>query len=75
MSSSVSSTMIVLHFGSFGFGSFNFGSFGFFKVSLAAPLGHAGSILLSDGSRLSHSTISNDGGFFSGQSRYHAQVS
>jgi hypothetical protein len=70
VSSSLSLTIMVLCFGSLGFGSFVF-----FKASLAEETGRVGSLVLNEGSKESHSAISNDGGFFNGQSRYHAQVS
>jgi hypothetical protein len=62
--------MIALRFGSFGFGSFCF-----FTVSLATQTGRVASQFLSEGSKESRRAISPDGGFFNGQSRYHAQVS
>jgi hypothetical protein len=83
VSSSLSSTMMALRFGSLGFGSLGFGSLGslgfcsfvFFEASLAEETGHVGSLVFNEGSRESCNAISNVGGFLNGQSRYHPQVS
>ena len=84
VSSSLSSTRIALHFGSFYFGCFGFGSFyigyfglgsfAFFKVSLAILLGYIGSKDLSGELRVLCRAISKDGGFFNRQLRYHPQA-